>query len=505
LRLHKECAKISMRFALQPVTSDSPLRGGWLRSMSRGLFEAPASTVLPVAVSLSVLIAVLDYITGVHLSLGLMYTIPIVLASQSLSRFQVVLASLVFALLREQFSPYSWAPHAESRVASGFATFAVTGLLAGELFRGRRRALQYSRDLKEQHDRRVMAESELRMLVDSSPAAIVTLDARGCVDRANQAAHDMFAVSAGLLPGQAIHDYLPTVANLLQSVDSDLPYRSATSCRGRRADGESFLACIWFATYPSPAGRRMAAIITDASEDLRDWQETSLQSLLRSSRVLVGSVSHEIRNICAAISVVQANLGRLPGVAQTEDYSALGTLAQALSRLTTVELQSFADQPLERVNLDQLLDEFRIVVAPTLEAEGIELRVEGVDHLPPVQGDRHGFLQVLLNLARNSTRALQGADRRLIAVRSETRPNLVILRFSDSGPGVPDPSRLFQPFQPGAESMGLGLFVSRAIIRACGGELYHEPSDPGCTICLRLIPILTADAQTEEHSSEISV
>lgn len=475
-----------------------------VQTITDSLLEAPPRTVLPLALALTLAIAAVDYEIQSNISIGLLYTIPILISALSLNWWQLLLASALCALLREHFAPFGWETHAETRVISGMATFAGTGLLAGELVRGRRMALQYSRELKEQHERRVEAENQVRVLVESSPAAIITLDAQGCVDLANQAAHEMLAVPLGSLPGRSISEYLPTVANLLLAVDGDMPYRSATNCRGRRANGETFLACVWFATYPTPAGRRLAAIITDTSEDLRDWQESSLQSLLRSSRVLVGSVSHEIRNMCAAISVVHANLGRLPGVAGTEDYAALSTLSQALARLTASELQSATEQPMECVNLEQVLDEYRIVIQPTLEAEDVELRLLDLENLAAVQGDRHGLLQVLLNLSRNSVRAMEGVSPRRITIQAECKPDHLVLRFADSGAGVADPSKLFQPFQPGAEAVGLGLFVSRAIVRACGGELYHEPSARGCTICIRLVPYAAGESQTEERNTEIT-
>ncbi len=475
-----------------------------LQAITDDLLEAPPRTVLPLALALVLAIATLDHEIVTNISIGLLYTIPILISALCLNWWQLLLASLACAVLREHFAPFSWESHAVTRVLSALATFGGTGLLAAGLVRGRRMALQYGRELNEQNERRVEAENQVRMLVESSPAAIITLDAQGKVDLANQAAHEMLELPLGTLHGRSISEYLPTVANLLQAADSDLPYRSATNCRGRRANGETFLACIWFATYPTAAGRRMAAIITDTSEDLRDWQETSLQSLLRSSRVLVGSVSHEIRNMCAAISVVHANLGRIPGVAGTEDYAALATLAQALARLTTVELQSVTEQPMERVSLDHLLDEFRIVVSPSLELAEVDLRILDHEGMPPVQGDRHGLLQVLLNLSRNSTRAMEGCQPKRITLQVESGADAVLMRFTDSGPGVANPAKLFQPFQPGAEAVGLGLFVSRAIVRACGGELYHEPSARGCTICIRLIPFSTGECQTEVRSTEIT-
>jgi PAS domain S-box-containing protein len=491
----------------EPEQTGHPMRNQRLsrilQTLSDRLLEAPPRAVLPLCLALVLLVAAVDFKIQSNISVGLFYVIPILISALSLNWWQILILSLVCSVLREHLAPYGWEPHAITRVFSGVATFAGAGILARELVRGRRMALQYSRELKEQHERRIEAENQVRMLVESSPAAIITVDAQGRVDLANQAAHEMLDLPAGSLSGRSISEFLPTVANLLQAADSALPYRSATNCRGRRASGETFLACVWFATYPTAAGRRLAAIITDASEDLRDWQETSLQSLLRSSRVLVGSVSHEIRNMCAAIAVVHANLGRLPGVAGTEDYAALSTLAQALARLTTVELQSASEQPMERVSLEHLLDEFRIVVSPTLELSEVELSMPDQEGLPTVQGDRHGFLQVLLNLSRNSIRAMEGMESKQITVRVEDLADHVLLRFTDSGPGVADPSKLFQPFQPGAEAVGLGLFVSRAIVRACGGELYHEPSARGCTICIRLIPFPGSESQTEERTTEI--
>ena len=49
------------------------------------------------------------------------------------------------------------------------------------------------------------------------------------------------------------------------------------------------------------------------------------------------------------------------------------------------------------------------------------------------------------------------------------------MRFEDSGPGIAAPERLFQPFQQGAEGTGLGLYISRAVLRSYGGDLRFEP------------------------------
>lgn len=466
------------------------------------MLEAPASVLVGSALVLTILIAAIDSTSGTTVSLGILYIIPMLIAAPTLRRWQIVIMSLLFTLLREHFAPFGWDEESVVRMSYGVVSFLGGGLFSSELAVGRRRAHQYSIELQEQVELRREAEGQLRSLIESSPAAIITLDTDGRVDLANLAAHEMLAVPDGSLINADVRKYLPVMADLLKAAGDDIPYRTATTARGHRANGESFLACIWFATYPTRAGKRLAAIITDSSDDLRDWQETSLQSLLRSTRVLVGSVSHEIRNICAAISVVHANLGRMPGVAATEDYSALGTLAQGLARLATVELQATAEHDMCAVNLERLLDEFRIVAGPSLEADGIELRIETAPNLPSVLGDHHGLLQAMLNLSRNSARALEGLPLRILRISVEPEPAGVIVRCYDSGPGVQHPQRLFQPFQQGADAVGLGLFVSRAIVRACDGELYHEPTATGCMMCLRLKSFPAPDSSGEWQTTE---
>jgi hypothetical protein len=76
-----------------------------------------------------------------------------------------------------------------------------------------------------------------------------------------------------------------------------------------------------------------------SSEDLHDKEEASLHHLLVASRLAVGAVSHEIRNVCGAISVVYENLSGKGELAQSEDFRALGNLVEGLGRIATLELR----------------------------------------------------------------------------------------------------------------------------------------------------------------------
>lgn len=456
-----------------------------------------------IALLLAAFILLIDLAVDENVSIAIVSLVPIMLASAHLNRWQVLLLAVGGAVLRESVAPFAWEPTYTSRLISGMITFAAGGLFACEVSKNRRLILRSLAAIEQEMARRKEAEAQLQTLVESSPAAIITLQPDGTIDLANQAAHALFNVEEGVLTGQHIRDYLPMLERLLHGSANEVSIRTSTSCRGHRASGESFMADVWFSTYQALEGTRMAAIISDSTEEMRDWQQTSLETLLRSTRVLVGSVSHEIRNICAAIRVAHTNLGRIPAVSDSEDYASMTMLTQGLTRLATFELQSSSESDVGTMSLQQVLEEFRIVVDPMLEAASATMQVEVEENLPMVDGDRHGLLQVLLNLTRNSLRALKDRGDARLALKVSLNAEWAMLHFSDNGPGVTAPNRLFQPFQHGAEAVGLGLFVSRAIVRGFGGELYHEATDTGCTMVMRLAVSDREDGSLNVDESEL--
>ena len=68
----------------------------------------------------------------------------------------------------------------------------------------------------------------------------------------------------------------------------------------------------------------------------------------------------------------------------------------------------------------------------------------------------------------------------------------MVVRFRDTGPGVARPEELFRPFHAGAHSAGLGLYISRAILRAHGGGVRYEPEPEGSCFAIELWPVENA-------------
>jgi signal transduction histidine kinase len=297
----------------------------------------------------------------------------------------------------------------------------------------------------------------------------------------------MFGALPFSLPGGSISRYIPALGCVPSLEDTCQTFRTEMQCRGERESGDVFLANVFFSTYRTAMGPRLAALVVDASEEMREREETGLEQLLASSRILMGAVSHEVRNVCGAISVIYENLVRSGSLNGNKDFEALGSLVETLHKIASLELkQSATDQEVSRSDLSEILDDWRIVLEPYCQEADIEVHWSIPPDLPPVWADRHRLLQVLLNLTKNSQRALEDAAVKRIDISVSAGPGVVSIRVTDSGPGISSTEKLFQPFQKGADSTGLGLFLSRAFMRSSRGDLRHDPAVPGCSFVIEL-------------------
>jgi PAS domain S-box-containing protein len=463
--------------------------------------EAHRRVVSAVAVSMVVAVAWADSLLP-EVSLGYLYLIPLLLSAAALRHWQIVGLALLCAYLREAFDPLQqldgstarllyllnplhWVAGASGRFVVVSAGFAMTGFFVAAL-NERRRLLAAHLAEREENERQV------RVLIETSPLAILTLDAVGRVQLANQSARDLLGFDDEPLQGIAIGAYLPLLKRLLQSQRGGNNMRTSVECKGQRRTGEVFLAHVWLSTYGTSSGPGLAAVVWDASENLRDREGAGLDSMMATSRVLIGAMSHEFRNLAAAAASAHAALGEngASGLSQSEQYLALGSLIRGLEKIAASGLRVASNREMAVADLDTVLDEARIVMEPSLREAGIELRWDVQAGLPLVQADHHSLLQVFVNLARNSQQALEAnrPARRQVRLSTAVESDLVVVRVSDSGPGVAHPEALFQPFQPGAQSAGLGLYISRAILRAHGGGLRYEPQPEGSCFAVELWP-----------------
>src|ERR1017187_9427480 len=187
------------------------------------------------------LIAFVDWRVEGNIPLGFLYLFPMLLVGSVLKRWQIAGVAALCTFLTEMFDSFEWFPAAGvPRDILIFAAFLGMGLFVYEVVRSRQAALQHTQQIEHEIEARGEAEEQLKVLVESSPAAVFTTDSEGTVLLANEAAHRLFVVPAGTLPGRSIHEFLPSLVNVQapkSSNDKRPPFRTAMQCRGRRQNG----------------------------------------------------------------------------------------------------------------------------------------------------------------------------------------------------------------------------------------------------------------------------
>jgi len=211
--------------------------------------ERNRTPVLLVSAAIILIVAVADWLTRPFVAFGVLYLFPIMLAARFLPRWVIALLGVGCAVLSEVFSSLD-----RSTVRLAFETLALAGcgLFVSELLLNRRLTLQ--------------GQERLKALVETSPAAIVTVDDQGFIELANRAAVELMAPRDGKLLGDPISAFLPELHHALRWEEAP-QFRATMQCRGHRGSGESFTADVWFSTYKEGGRPKLAAIIADVTEE----------------------------------------------------------------------------------------------------------------------------------------------------------------------------------------------------------------------------------------------
>jgi len=217
-----------------------------------------------------------------------------------------------------------------------------------------------------------------------------------------------------------------------------------------------------------------------AYENLRRTQEQLLHSeKLAAVGQLISGVAHELNNPLTAIlgySQLLTSSGQM-GQQGIEYADKLYKQAQRTHRIVQ-NLLSFARQHKpERVpvQINQALEETLALRDYDLRMHNIRVHLDLAENFPVTSADPHQLQQVFLNMVNNAVDAiLEHSTEGDLWVRTALHGDRLCIEFTDSGPGVKDPSRVFDPFyttKPVGKGTGLGLSICYGIITEHGGNI----------------------------------
>jgi signal transduction histidine kinase len=242
----------------------------------------------------------------------------------------------------------------------------------------------------------------------------------------------------------------------------------------------------------------------ESLENIKRLQTHFVQSeKLASLGQLAAGAAHEINNPLTAI-LGYSDLLTIENGADTRAHS-LGEKIREQARRTkdlVNNLLSFARQvPAEK----QLLDLNTVLTGAVqlrnldLREKNIRIELENRSVLPAVRGDPNQLLQVFYHLISNAVDAMVAIGGGVLLIRTLRERGNVVIEFSDTGPGMKDPDKVFDPFYTTKEvgkGTGLGLSICYGVMQEHGGRIsgFNRP-EGGCTFRLELPAVLAVFPQ----------
>ena len=259
---------------------------------------------------------------------------------------------------------------------------------------------------------------------------------------------------------------------------------------------------VFLRTYLADADRtRLLAQSERSVENLQRLQTQIVQSeKLVSLGQLAAGAAHEINNPLTAILGFSDLLADDPSLPEKARSTASKIRDQARRTKTLVgNLLSFARQvPTERTLLDINTVVTNAVQLRTLDLRTgtvrIELQLESV--LPGVRGDGNQLMQVFFNLISNAVDAMESAQGGVLTIKTMRDRAYVVVLFLDTGPGVKEPHRVFDPFyttKPVGKGTGLGLSICFGIVQEHSGRIHcYNRQEGGAAFRIELPAVLAA-------------
>jgi signal transduction histidine kinase len=259
------------------------------------------------------------------------------------------------------------------------------------------------------------------------------------------------------------------------------------------------------------ADRDRARLLARSEQSIDNLKRLQAQLVQTEKLVSLGQLAagaaHEINNPLTAILGYADLLA--DDASQSDKTRATAAKIRDQARRTKAlvgNLLSFARQvPPERTLLDINTVVTNAVQLRALDLRSvktkIELQLESV--LPGVRGDGNQLMQVFFNIINNAVDAMEAHEGGALTIKTIRDRGDVVLLFSDTGPGIKEPHRVFDPFyttKPVGKGTGLGLSICFGIIQEHGGKiLCYNGQKGGATFRVELPAVLAGLPTRESH------
>lgn len=360
---------------------------------------------------------------------------------------------------------------------------------------------------------------QLRLITDAMPALIAYVDTEQRYHCVNKFYEEWFKLPRDRIIGRTVREV--TGERAYQALEEFISYALAGKpvsfettvfyeAQGERDINASYIPDIGV----DGKVEGYFVLIRDVT-DSRRHETLSKMRLLETAHVarintmgeMVAEIAHELNQPLAAITIYSDTVSRMlnKGNAERQDMlAALGEIklqagraSQVISRLR--EFVSKKNMQVDQIDINALVKEVLQLIEVEVRWHGVILKLELGQAIPAVYVDKILIEQVIMNLARNAIEAMGAIEpaKRILWIRTLLgKHNEIGLEVEDCGPGltVTEIEQVFEPFySTKQEGMGMGLAISRSIIKAHHGRLWAIPNECGGTTFTFTLPA-TSDA-----------
>lgn len=232
---------------------------------------------------------------------------------------------------------------------------------------------------------------------------------------------------------------------------------------------------------------------TRKTEEALRLANEEAQQANRAKSEFLSNMSHELRTplhgVLGYAQILRRDAATSPG--QRENLEAIErcgqhllTLINNILDLTKIEAGQM-QLDIQATDLQQLLEDVRMIVAQRADSKGLRLRMSLSHDLPvAVYTDAVKLKQILLNLLGN---AVKFTEQGSVTLQAELSPEKQLhFTVSDTGVGIPADKigSIFDPFHQAQQGQatdgtGLGLAINQRLIGLLGGTSFRVESEPG--------------------------
>jgi len=354
--------------------------------------------------------------------------------------------------------------------------------------------------------------SLLDAMVDSITDGIILLDAKNRVIKVNKS---MFLILGLPIFNKKSMLRLNNIKNIFQD-DAIRAFVEATILNQKKCEKKEFLVLqnaeskyIELSILPLVKNKKIiGSIIIVSNITERKIAELNAQRLEHLSRLttLLASISHEVKNPLAAISIHVQLLEKM--LIGNKDFfnekskKHFNVIKEEIERLNKIVVDFlFTVRPIKfeiaSVNINALFNSLIDTFSEEFNSYNIKIILELQESMPLLQGDERFLRQAIMNIMINAKEAMAKKGGQL-RIRGHVKDESLILEISDSGDGIPKSllNKIFEPyFSTKDGGSGLGLTLTYKVITEHGGSItLHSKKDVGTTFKI-MLPIVRGNAQ----------